>query len=42
MDEISKGRCDSLIRALLRNLAGLKDVPDDRIRVKVSQALSRG
>ena len=39
IDETLKGSCDSFIRALHSNLAGF---PNDRVRVKVSQALSRG
>lgn len=42
MDEVSKGRFDRLIWALPNNLAGFPDAPDDRVRVEVRQALSRG
>src|SRR5215813_5113981 len=47
INEVTKRSCHSFIRALHRslaglNLAGLPTPPNNRVRVKVSQALSRG
>ena len=42
INEVAKGSCDSFIRALHSNLAGLPKPPNNRVRVKVSQALLCG